>query len=94
MTQVADIQWLMEEHLMRCPGCKSWQLHYRWIDLQDLIRWTVPSSVTEPLDASLEPARECVEVILRDHVAHECPAPRLVMQLWKMQERTRSTSSG
>jgi len=90
MTPVSHIGWLTQEHVLRCPGCQKWQLHYTWLSLQDLIAWNVPSSPQEPLNAALEPAKECVEVILRDHVAHECPSPRKVLELWKKAAR-RST---
>ena len=89
MTAVHDIGWLTEERLMVCPGCHRWQLHYTWMALVDLIVWTVPISHEEPLDAALEPARECLEVIIRDHVAHECTHPRRVMELWQQRSRTR-----
>ena len=87
MTQVANIGWLTQEHIMRCPGCERWQLHYTWMALSDLISWTVPGSAHEPLDAAMKGPEECIEVILRDHVAHECPAPRKVMELWQLSRR-------
>lgn len=88
MTAVPDIGWLTQEHIMRCPGCQKWQLHYSWVAMADLIRWTVPSTPEEPIDGSLEAAKECVEVILRDHVAHECTHPRRVMELWQKLKQT------
>lgn len=74
---------LLSEHIMLCPGCKTWQLHYTWMALSDLIRFSVPSAASLPLGYDLTEATDLIEGMLGDHVARECTHPRRVMELWK-----------
>jgi hypothetical protein len=53
----------LDEKVLSCPACWSWQLHYtREVSLL----W--PPATFEAM----------VESILREHVAYECPNPRLI----------------
>jgi hypothetical protein len=54
------------EHVWSCPGCWCWQLH-----------------CTDEVAAAWDPQSfaDMVEDIIREHVAHECPAPALVLAL-------------
>lgn len=59
---------LTEDTVLSCPACWSWQLHY-----------------TALVAAQWEPKvfEAMVEAILREHVATECPQPRLFHTLAK-----------
>jgi hypothetical protein len=63
---------LSHDLIWSCPGCWSWQLH-----VTELVRmgWS-----RKEFDAM-------IEEIIRAHVAHDCPAPRLVHELWKNRGR-------
>lgn len=74
------------ERVLVCPGCERWQLHY---DLDVALQWARYSmsstgTIANPgLDFDLSDFDEVVEAILREHVAHECPHPRLILELLK-----------
>lgn len=56
------------EKVLQCPACEAWQLHY---DLGVVFQWA-------PMEFE-----EVIESILREHVALECPHPRVIHELLK-----------
>lgn len=58
------------EHILSCPACWSWQLHYT-----DLVATLWPGGVKD--------FQENIEDIIREHVLAECPNPALIHVLAK-----------
>lgn len=65
------------EHVLSCPGCNAWQLHYT----DDVIeQWARRGAGHARRLARFE---AMVESILKEHVARECPQPLLFMTIAK-----------
>lgn len=60
----------MAETVYSCPACWSWQLHVDYA-----------ARVADGTFTSMKQAEEITEKIVRDHVAYECPHPRLIQVL-------------
>lgn len=87
MTDLANP--LSNVRVLQCPGCESWQLDYSTEVMAQWAAVTMPSG-KHPLDkllgmptVSLKAFDEVIEAILREHVGHECPHPRLILELLK-----------
>ena len=68
-----SLPWLRQpehDHVLSCPGCWSWQLHYT-------------DQVATEWPDGLKAFEDMVEAILREHVGKECSAPQLVHFLAK-----------
>lgn len=73
--------------ILVCPGCERWQLDYTF---EVAIQWAkvsvrTPASMREGLisNVDLTAFDDMVEAILREHVAQECPHPRLILEMLK-----------
>lgn len=65
-----------QEHVLSCPACWSWQLH--WAPSVAL-HWGVWRNGSFDMSAF----EEVLEEILREHVTTTCTSPRLLMTLAK-----------
>lgn len=82
--------WGEQENVLSCPGCDSWQLHYtnavsmQWITQKWVLNGR--TGMQEPVVDTSE-WEDLVESILREHVGHECPHPRMILELLKQRDR-------
>ena len=54
-----------DEIVLSCPACEHWQLHYS------------PAELVHDVFATGPILEATVEALLREHVARDCPQPRL-----------------
>lgn len=73
------------EKIWQCPACEAWQLHceravaLQWVRMR-LGNPTDNVLTREPL-MDQGPFAEMIEACLSEHVAKECPHPRLILEM-------------
>lgn len=78
----------LDEKVLTCPACERWQLHYT---AEVAMQWAIHVAGPKPAGGalawptSIDMSRfdAMIESILREHVAQECPHPRMIHELLK-----------